>query len=380
MQVEKNNYLALAEKKIRIIHSIAGLLLFLFLPAGGISGLTLPPVFAAASGFTVTDSLGRTVAFDQAPQRIVIAGRASSILADTVYLFPGISNRVVALSRTDQGLGSFLSLLDPHYSDKMHMGVEVSLETVASARPDVILLKSYLAEKLGKPLESLGLKVLYFDMETMEQFPRDLRTLGQLFQNDKRAEYIIDFFRRRTDRITRATAGIAKDRRPGVLVLSYNDRDGQIAFRLPPLAWIQTQMVQMAGGRPLWKDAQTGGGWTKVSLEQIAAWDADRIFLIAYAGDAGAVVRGLKTNPQWRELRAVKQGGLYAFPSDYMSWDQPDPRWILGFSWLAAKMHPELFPGWDMEKETQAFFRELYGLDADIYRSKIKPVLKGDLP
>jgi iron complex transport system substrate-binding protein len=252
------------------------------------------------------------------------------------------------------------------------------VETVASARPDVVLLKSYLAGKLGKSLESLGIRVLYLDMETADRFAQDVYTLGQLFQNAKRAEYIIGFFRQRTERIEKALTGLSEDRRPRVLVLSYNDRDGQTSFRIPPPSWIQTQLVQMAGGRPIWTGAQLGGGWTKVTLEQIATWDADQIFLIAYGQDSGEVVRSIQANPQWQELRAVKERKLFAFPADFISWDQPDPRWILGLSWLAVKLHPGLYPGWDMEKEAQSFFHVLYGLDNHRFQSEIKPLLKGD--
>jgi iron complex transport system substrate-binding protein len=146
------------------------------------------------------------------------------------------------------------------------------------------------------------------------------------------------------------------------------------------LAWIQTLMAGMAGGRPVWKDAQLGNGWTKVNLEQIAVWDADRIFVVSYTGSAADVVRQMQTDPQWQAFRAVKQGKVYAFPSDYHSWDQSDTRWMLGLSWLACKMHPALFPGLDMDKEVIDFYRELYGMDEVAFRTKIRPVLKGDLP
>ena len=96
--------------------------------------------------------------------------------------------------------------------------------------------------------------------------------------------------------------------------------------------------------QPVWKDAQLGNGWTKVGLEQIAAWDPDQIYTIAYFNNPNDVVEKLKADLQLQKVNAVKHGRLYAFPGDYYSWDQPDTRWILGLNWLASKMHPEPFP------------------------------------
>jgi iron complex transport system substrate-binding protein len=101
---------------------------------------------------------------------------------------------------------------------------------------------------------------------------------------------------------------------------------------------------------------------------------------VAYNKNSSDVVKQLEADPQWQALRATRQNKLYAFPADYYSWDQADPRWILGFMWLASKMNPERFSGLDMEKEIKTFYSELYKLDDTTYQKHIKPVLKGDLP
>lgn len=66
--------------------------------------------------------------------------------------------------------------------------------------------------------------------------------------------------------------------KPRVLILDYSDKDGNVAFNAPRMSWIQTQMVEMAGGDPIWADTNPSKGWTQVMLEQIAAWDADQNF------------------------------------------------------------------------------------------------------
>lgn len=109
-----------------------------------------------------------------------------------------------------------------------------------------------------------------------------------------------------------------------MLLLYYSDKDGEVAFNVPPMPWIQTIMVEDAGGTPVWAEANPGGGWAKVSLEQVAAWDADVVLLVSYFRSPEEVVAELQANPQWQQLSAVQNDRLYAFPGDFYSWDQPD--------------------------------------------------------
>ncbi len=339
--------------------------------------LTATPTSIAT---TVTDGLGRKVSLAHSPQRIVLAGKALFMLADALYLFPEASSRVAAIGKTAQNKLDFISVIDANYAAKTILESGVGPEQIAAVKPDLVLLKSSVAESLGKPVESLGIPVVYADFETPEQYQRDLSTLGQLLQNEDRTEQLIAFFQQRVERVSTAVAGLQEEQKPRVLLLSYSDKDGAVAFNIPPLQWMQTLLVQIGGGRPAWKDAQIGQGWTKVTLEQIATWDVDQIYIVAYFSNVNDVVEKLRADPQWQALRAVKQGALHAFPADYYSWDQPDTRWILGLTWLAAKMHPERFQSLDMQQEIRNFYQELYRMDAAAYQKYVQPNLVGDLP
>jgi iron complex transport system substrate-binding protein len=236
-------------------------------------------------------------------------------------------------------------------------------------------LKSYLADSVGAPIEILGIPVIYVDFETPKQYTRDLAIFGKVFQDEKRASELIEFYQAKVRQIEEAVQDAPKT---CTLILSYNEKDGNVAFSVPPTGWIQTQMTQVAGGEPIWVNASLGDGWTQVSLEQIAVWDADQIFIISYFAPAEDVVESLKVDANWQGLRAVQEENLYAFPSDMYSWGQPDTRWILGLTWQAEKMHPELFPNHDMTQETQTFYETLYGLDATFYTEHLLPLLRAD--
>ncbi|MEW6180614.1 MAG: ABC transporter substrate-binding protein [Chloroflexota bacterium] len=351
------------------------------LPAETPLPATEQPTAMAESSVTVTDALGRVVTFPQLPQRVVVAGRGVALLADAVYLFPESLERVVAVSRTAQSPdGDFLVLVDERLPEKIAFETNVGAEQVVTARPDVVILKPYMQETLGNSLEALGIPLVYLSMETPDEFRRDLQTLGILFGNPQRAEEVWKFYQRHLDEVNQALTGLSAGQKPRVLLLYYSDRDGQVAFNVAPKNWLQTIMTELAGGVPVWTDIELASGWTKVNLEQVASWDADRIFIISYTANPEQVVENLKQDAQWQALRAVQEGHLYPFPKDFYSWDQPDTRWILGLRYLAAQLHPQAFADLDLIGEAQQFFEELYGLDAAVFEQKIQPILKGIQP
>jgi iron complex transport system substrate-binding protein len=348
--------------------------------APALTSAAAPTETATPTAVTITDALGRQVTFAQQPQRIVLSGKALFMIADGLYLFPDVGSRIVAIGKTAQGKLDFIPVIDPDYKNKIILDSQAGAEQIAAAKPDLVILKSSVAESLGKPVETLGIPVVYVDFETPEQYTRDLTTLGQIFQQEARAKALIAFFQERTDRVTKALADLKEEQKPRVLLLYYTEQGGAIAFNVPPLSFIQATDVLLGGGQPVWKDAQLGKGWTKVTLEQIAAWNPDQVYVIAYQLNVNDVVTKLKADPQWQALNAVKQNKLYGFPGDYYSWDQPDPRWILGFTWLAAKINPDRFKDLDMQAEIRTFYKDLYNLDEAAYQKVIQPNLTGDLP
>jgi iron complex transport system substrate-binding protein len=351
---------------------LAGLLL------GACGGTPVEAPTREQAAITVVDARGRTIQFPEPPQRIVVAGKSSLTIINTLYLFPEARDRVVGLVVGRQKPGDFLAFVDPTFDQKAVLEVDAGPEQIAPLKPDVVVLRSSMAEQLGGPLDEVGIPVVYVDLETPEHYFRDLATLGQLLDSGARAEEIRSFYQSRLDSVQDALAGSTG--KPRTLVVQHSGQGGEVALNVPSASWIQTTGAKLAGGTPVWEEAALGGGWTVVNFEQIAAWDPDKIFVIDYKTDSAQVVDILVTNPQWQALKAVKEGQIYGFGADIFSWDQPDPRWILGVVWLAAKTHPERFAEIDMVQEATSFFGEMYGMDAAAIEEHVVPALKGDVP
>lgn len=337
-----------------------------------------PTTAAPAAGpIVVTDTLGRTVKLDKLPQRIVLTGRAFFMIADALYLFPEAAVRLVGLPDTTQSPNDFFAVLDPNYASKF-IASQAGPEQIAPLKPDVVLTKSVNANRVGKPLEQLNIPVLYVDLETPEQYTRDLMTLGQLFGNSERAKMIAAYYQAQVDRVSVKTKNLKETDKPRALLLQYAEKGGTIAFSIPPVEWMQTVLVEMAGGRAVWKQNANASGWSVVNLEQIAAWNPEVVFIVYYGNDPKGAIAHIKADPKWQSLKAVKENKIYGFPGDYYTWDQPDTRWGLGLLWLATKIHPTLFSDVNIQQELTRFYA-LYGFDEAAIQTKVMPLLVGDL-
>ncbi|MDM7323532.1 MAG: ABC transporter substrate-binding protein [Thermus sp.] len=335
---------------------------------------------SAPSPVSAVDALGRKVTLPAPPQRIVVAGKGTFMIVNSLYLFPEGAQRLVAFTVARQG-ADFVRMLDPNAAAKATLGPEAGPEQIAAARPDLVILKSYTREKLGVAVEALGIPVFYVSLETPKEYLTELKALGQLLGDPARAEEVVAFYRERLERIQVRTANIPEEQKPRVLVLQYSAKGGETAFSVPPAAWIQTLMVQIAGGRPVWLNIRgSENNYTVVTLEQIAAWNPDQIYIIDYFGDPVKAVERFRADPIARNLKAVQSGQVFAFPKDTYSWDQPDTRWILGLEWLAAHIHPNRFTDLNILQEFTRFYRTLYRLDEATIEGQLRPLLRGSLP
>jgi iron complex transport system substrate-binding protein len=324
------------------------------------------------------DASGDSIQLDKYPERIVIEGKLTQMILDFYLLFPGQSQKLAGIQKRLQTVLDFVKIVDPSVESKLNLEQDASAEQVAPLNPDLVIMKSSLKNTLGSPFKTIDVPVVYMDFENPMQIEREITNLGLILDQNERAAEINQLFKTWQELVTKKTSDLEDSKKPHVLLLQYSERNGVVAFDVPPASWLQTEMVEMAGGFAVWKDFAKSGGWMTVSLEQIAAWDADQIFIINYSGNSAQIVGQLLTDGSWKEKRAVKNSSVFGFPGDFLSWDQPDPRWVLGLNWLGNKLHPELV---NFEKDTiiERFFKEFYSLDINIIGGKIMTTLKGSL-
>jgi len=329
----------------------------------------------------ITDAAGHAITLETLPKRLVVIGKGPHLILHLLYMFPEGRERLVGMEKRGRTASDFLEAIDPAFKDKKTMGVNPGPEEIAALRPDLVLMKGSADERMSETLAKVGIPVAYLSLETPEEFFRDLANVGAVLGNEARAAEVAAFFRGRIERIQKTLAAAAGEKRPRVLLVMGTDRGGKFAVQVPAGGWMQTFQVRTAGAAPVWLEGiKTTAGWTIVNLEQIAGWDPDKVFVVVWHSiDPQSMIDSFKADPQWSALKAVRAGELYAFPEDIFGWDSPDPRWILGLTWLAARIHPSLFKETDMTREVYEFYQKLYGLDRAAVERIILPKVRLDI-
>lgn len=334
----------------------------------------------AAEPLRLTDANGEIVLLPKTPDRIVIAGRGSFMILHTAALFPSAAERVIAVSGGRQLKREQIELFtrSGHLSQRLRvLPGEVGPEQLAPLRPDLVILKRG-ATRLRDTLSRIGIPTLMVDLETPDTFGRDLRNFGLLLGDSARANALIAFYQHARAIVADRVHDLEEELRPRVLLVRSIARGGATAYSVPGADWMQTAMVELAGGRPIWKTMAERNNWSVIGLEQIAAWNPDVVFVVDFT-DPDQSVADLRANPSWQLLPAVRNHRVYAVPSDGATWDQSDPRWILGLTWMARRLHPTLFNDLNLRAKLTEFYA-WYGLSPEDVRTIIEPQIQGDWP
>lgn len=325
----------------------------------------------------ITDALGREVLFESSPERIVIAGRQTPMLANFLFLFETAPEKIIGIERRIQSTDDFLKYIDPSIGTKYQLEKGAGVEQIAPLEPDVVILKTSMRESIGIPLEEVGIAVVYIEFESIEQIYRDLKIFAELMNEEDRGEQLIAKYKKVKSDVDELITQKGNSSAQTVAVLQAENQDDQIAYSVPSVSWLQTSMINELDAAPVWEEAAQAGGWTSVNIEQILNWDPDKIFIINYQGNALSLVEGIKEDELWSNITAVSNDRVFAFPHDFLSWDQPDPRWILGYSWLASRIYQDLVPTEKVHEVIQLFFTEFYSLNADTFVEVIEPRISG---
>lgn len=349
-----------------------------------LSAVALPtaPATLSPGEVVLTDAAGRTVRLAAPPVRIVVIGEGPYIIAHLLYMFPEGRSRLLGMERRGPVATEFLPLIDPAFDkQKAFLAMNPGPEQIVPLRPDLVLSRGTKADARSEALSKLGIPVVFLETEDFEGYADDLRNLGRILGNPGRAGEIVDYFQSKREAVSRAVAGLAEAEKPRLLMAMIFPRGGRIAVQIPARGWLQTRMALAAGSRPVWTDsASPTTGWTVVNLEQIAAWNPDRIDLILWHSlEPSKILADFKADPRWAALKAVRDNAFRIFPADAYGWDLPDPRWILGLQWLAAGLHPERFPGFDIDREMDEFFGRLFGMDRAAVTTLIRPRIRMEL-
>jgi iron complex transport system substrate-binding protein len=213
----------------------------------------------------------------------------------------------------------------------------------------------------AKSLQSqTGIPVVLVD-GSFDKIPQAFRFLGDILDRAERAEELAVYCEKSYKAVHDVVAAIPEEER---ITLYY--AEGPEGLQTEPET--SQHMLGFLEGGAL--DAAVceetyGGGMTDVSLEQVLKWDPEVI--IAWDTDVrGGAADDIRTNPNWAQIRAVKNGRVYAMPNEPWAWCDRPPgvNRILGIHWIANLLYPDIYDV-DIRKVVKEFFSVMYRVDID---------------
>jgi iron complex transport system substrate-binding protein len=119
---------------------------------------------------------------------------------------------------------------------------------------------------------------------------------------------------------------------------------------------INVEGIERLGARNVVGERPGAPGTTVVSPEQVLGWDPEVLITIDPAFFAA-----VRTDPVWRNIRAVKDGRVHLVPPDPFPWvdSPPSVNRLIGLRWLGRVLYPDLFPE-DLRQETRTFYTLFY--------------------
>lgn len=305
---------------------------------------------AVAESFTVTDQAGREVTFEKPAEKIVSCyyistaslialGLEDSLVgiemkADTRNLYALAAPQIVTLPAVGSGKG-------------------VNVEEIAALSPDVVILPKKLKED-ASTLSDLGINVIIVNPESEELFSESVSLLGTVTGMSDKAAELLDKYAAITAETISAVTGLDT---PSVYMASGSD-----FYTTYPAGIYQNDLISIAGGKNV-ADEMEGEGKVTVDAEQLLAWNPEYIFIVA---DADYTVNDILTDSQLSELTAVKNGNVFAFPSDIEAWDYPTPSSVLGQLYMASILHSDAVTAEHFMDVAAGFYSDIFGIEVTV--------------
>lgn len=307
----------------------------------------------------ITDATGQSIEVPDHIERVIAAGPPAAIFLyslapDLMLGWPGHFNDKIL-----DFLGEPAKSMPVIGSIGGKIGSESNVERLIMLKPDLIVdlgnsgkTNISIAERVKN---RTGIPFLLYDGRLTE-LPHAYREVGALLgkkvEGDIRAEWI----EKHLDKIKQLVEKVPYDKRPRI----YYAR-GQSGLESGARQSIHAETIEISGGRNVTGEASGNQGILHLSMDEIMALDPD--IIVASDPRFSATI---KSDVNWQNLRAVKNGKVFIAPFlPFSAIDMPPSvNRVIGAVWLTNKLYPELYPV-DIISEVEEFYLLFYHVKLD---------------
>jgi iron complex transport system substrate-binding protein len=303
----------------------------------------------------VTDSAGRSVEIPRRIARVVAAGPPASILIYTLAPEKMVGWVRAPRPAEKEFLAESVREL-PEYGRLTGRGGTANIENVLKFKPDLIIDVGSVRPTYVSLADNVQAqtKIPYVLLDgTLERTPEIYRLLGDWLGVKERAETLAAYADETLTALRARIASIPDADRPKVYYARGVDGletglGGSINMEV--LERVGAVNVAAAAGK---------GGLTRVSIEQVLAWNPEVILVLD-----PAFYRSVQADPLWASVKAVKDRRVYLAPNLPYGWfdSPPGVNRLIGIRWLASVLYPQRFPE-SLRDTTRGFYKLFYHVD-----------------
>jgi iron complex transport system substrate-binding protein len=263
----------------------------------------------------VFDDLGRLVAINGTPQRII-----SLAPSNTEILFAlGLGDKVV-------GVTDYCDY-PPEALNKTKVGgyINPDIEKIVALNPDLILVAYGTPMDVIDTMVGLGLTVYGIKTTDLDDLLNDIRRVGEITDKEVEAQALTSEMASRVQAVTNQTEEL--EQRPRVFYIVWHDplwTAGSGTFI--------DELIEKAGGVNI---CQNITGYSTVSIEEVIARDPEIIITSELSYDWAI------NSTDLAGTNASQSGRIYTCDDNLVQ--RPGPRLVEGLEWFAHFIHPEIF-------------------------------------
>ncbi|KRU27546.1 ABC transporter substrate-binding protein [Clostridium sporogenes] len=265
----------------------------------------------------ITDSYGKELAFEKAPERIV-------------SLSPGATETIYALNKENTlvGRSDFDDYPTAVSKIKSVGGVkDSSIEKITELKPDLVIGGAHFSKDTVKKLEDLGIKVaVLYGAEDLDGAYKNIMDISTILGVTEKGQTIVDGMKKKVESVENKVKSLNKPK------VYYMVDFGKADFSAGGDTFIG-KMIEKAGGDNIAKDTK---GWN-YSFEKIVENKPEMIIL----SDKFNTKKNFLTADKYKELPASKTNKVYEIDDNMLL--RQGPRQADGLEALAKIIHPEAF-------------------------------------
>ncbi|WP_373838682.1 ABC transporter substrate-binding protein [Methanospirillum sp.] len=327
---------------------IIKIVLFLVVLFIGISGCVQSDTKTSVplhNEIVVTDSDGNVLTFDSPPQRIVITG---GNIAEVLIMI-GASDQIVGVGesvKTDPRLSKYLNNAESigDYSVPNY-------EKIISLNPDLLLCYSSDKPKNLDLLRKVSVPIGFFDCYKQNKLSEEVRNLGVLTGNEKKANNLSIFIDSVHALIKEKITDIPEDNRPNVYYETGTD------FTAAASNSGGDWLITTSGGKNIANNASMQ--WVKVTPEWIILQNPDVIIKPGNDDNETSLDqtwKSITTRSGFNELKAIQENRTYILSHDILY----GPQSVIGLVYIAKILYPELFNHMDPKSFLDQFSADFF--------------------